>query len=354
MKLPLIWLKEYIDPRMATDKLAEALTMSGSKVEGVDNKLGEPIIEIEVTTNRPDCLSLLGLANEVAALSGKIVKTPQAYKDLAPAKKNARTVDITIEDKRGCPRYTARVIEGVRVAPAPEKIRKVLELMGTRPISNVVDATNFVLFECGQPLHAFDIDKLRGGRIVVRRSKKGEKFLGIDGVEYTLDDETLVIADASGPVAIAGVMGGKLTEVTDETKNILLESAFFDPAAVRRAGKKYKLTTESSYRFERRVNPDNVPYASQRAAELIMEWAGGRDTSALIDKDHQEKGAAGKVALRLDRMEKILGMKVPQTRVSQIFRSLSLETHPAGHKVVLDRTGFRDDLKIEEDLIEEV
>jgi phenylalanyl-tRNA synthetase beta chain len=355
MKLPLPWLKEYIDPGIPAERLAEALTMSGSKVETVEKKLGEFVIDIEVTTNRPDCLSVLGLANEVAALSGRKVKIPECYRAISKNTPRKRSIDISIEDKKACPRYTGRILENTRVAASPAKVQKYLELMATRPISNVVDATNFVLFEIGQPLHAFDLDKLRGGKIIVRRSRKGEKFLGIDGIEYELDAETLVIADAEGPVAIAGVIGGKITEVTETTKNVFLESAFFDPAVVRQQSKKYKVTTESSYRFERSVNPKNVPLGSLRAAELIREWAGGEDKSGLLDKNYSSQSKGGRITLTLSRLKAVLGIDISQKRVLQILKGLSLDPRAVGTKgVSVPRTPMRKDLDIEEDLMEEV
>ena len=356
MKLPLAWLKKYIDVSLSVDALADRLTLSGSKVESVEEHSGERVIDVEVTTNRPDCLSILGLAHEVSAITGKKVKRPAVY---ASKEKPARSVlqvpDILVEDKKGCLRYTARVIRGVKVASSPAEAQKLLGLAGTRAISNVVDATNYVLFECGQPLHAFDLDKLKGNKIIVRRSRKGEKFLGLDGLEYTLDEKTLVIADAERTVAIAGVIGGKLTEVTASTKNILLESAYFDPALVRQAAKKYKISTESSYRFERGVNADNVSQASLRASQLIAEWSGGKDESGLLDKNYSPKTKIKPVTLRLDRAEKFLGLKISQSRAGAVFNSLSFSVKKSGaSKLLVTPDGSRKDIRIEADLMEEL
>src|SRR3989338_8211531 len=206
MKLPVVWLKKYVDVSMTPEKLAELLTLSGTKVEHIEKKDGEAVFQIEVTTNRPDCLSVLGLAKEVSALTGKKIKFPLIKKE---ASGNRCEIKIEIEDKKGCPKYTARLLKGVAVKPAPIEFQKYLEWVNTRPISNAVDATNFVLFEMGQPLHAFDYDKIEGGVIIVRRARNGEKFLAIDGIEYLLDHKTLVIADSKKPIAIAGIMGGK-------------------------------------------------------------------------------------------------------------------------------------------------
>ncbi len=347
MKLPLSWLKEYVDVSLAPERLAEALTMSGTKIESVENG----VLEIEVTTNRPDCLSILGLAREVAALTKKRAREPRV--SLADPRTKARRFPVRIEDRRGCPYYTARVLEGVSVRPAPRTAQDHLALVGTRAINNAVDATNYVLFETGQPLHAFDLDKLRGG-IVVRRARQGEKFLGIDGIEHTLDGETLVIADDSGPVAIAGVIGGKKTEVTQATRNILLESAYFDPRTVRRASRHYKISTESSYRFERGVDIFRVDWASRRAATLILEWGGGALKGG-GSSGAPPKAAATPVRLRLARLNRVLGTSVPAARIVSILNSLGFRAKRSGAEGVTSVSpSFRRDVTQEADLIEEV
>ena len=356
MKLPVRWLKKYIDVTLSPEKLEEILTMSGSKVECIEKKGPEAVIEIEVTTNRPDCLSILGLAHDVSALTGKKVSTPKSYsKNETAPKKAPKLFEISVEDKKACPLYTARLIQNVRITGAPEETAALLDLAGTRAINNAVDATNFVLFESGQPLHAFDFDKIQGGKIVVRHAKKDEKFLGIDGIEYTLDEKTLVIADAARAIAIAGVIGGKLTEVTSSTKNILLESAYFDPALVRRASRKYKISTDSSYRFERGVDPAGIAPASRRAAELILEWGGGEDVSGLVEKNSMPKDKKSDLVLRVSRVQRLLGLAVPQARILGIFKKLSLDARVSGKdKVLVRRSSFRRDLEQEADLIEEV
>jgi len=351
VKLPVSWLKEYLDVTLAPDKLADILTMSGTKVEEVKGHDADAVIDLEITTNRSDCLSILGLAREISVLTGKKLRLP--YKE-AGALPKGKTPVIRVEDKKGCPLYTARILEGVRVGSAPEKARRFLEGAGTRAISNAVDATNYVLFEMGHPLHAFDYDKLEGGVIVVRRSRKGEKFIGIDDVEYTLEEGTLVIADASKPVAIAGVIGGKQTEITAATKNILLEAATFDPVSVRRAARRYKIATESGYRFERGVNPATVWAASQRAASLILEWGGGRQT-AVNSVSTLPKTPAKKIMLRMSRLETLLGMKVSAPRAMKILTDLGFAAKLSGKdKLVVTATTARRDVAIEADLIEEI
>lgn len=352
MRLPLSWLKRYVDVKLTPEKLEDALTLSGTKVEQVSKHGDDTVIHIEVTTNRPDCLSILGLAREVAALTGKKIKFPKIM-SAGPAKGEA--LSVRVDDKKGCPRYTARLIRGVSVKAAPSDMQKALDAVGTRAINNVVDVTNFVLFEIGQPLHAFDYDRLAGGQIIVRRAKKDEKFLAIDGAEYTLDAETLVIADRDKVVAIAGVMGGKLTEVSASTKNVLLESAYFDPASVRRASKKYKLSTESSYRFERGVDAAAVTEASARARDLILQTAGGKETGKFTDQNFIQKKTAGKITLDVARVNRLLGLSLSPSRMVSILRSLGIPASAAAkNKLTAVVPSFRRDLSQEMDLAEEV
>lgn len=352
MKLPLCWLREYIDPALGADALAEKLSLSGTAVEAVRTIEGEPVFDLEITSNRSDCLSILGLARETSALTGRKVFEPQVSSRLPTT--GPLKVDVSVEDARLCPLYTARVMSGLKVAASPARWAKYLRLCGSRDINNVVDATNFVLFETGHPLHAFDLDKLRGGRICVRRSRKGETLTGIDGNVYELDDETLIIADAEKPVAIAGVMGGRDTEVTVSTRNILLEAASFDPVVVRRSRRKYKLNTESSYRFERGVDALGVEKASARAADLILEWAGG--AAGAYTKRVRLKNRANKpIQLRAARVEQLLGVSVKPARMRAVLTRLGfgVRTGRSG-SLQVSVPGYRRDVSQEQDLIEEL
>lgn len=351
MKLPISWLKKYLKGGVpGPEKLAELLTLSGTAVDRIEGSGTEAVLDIEVTTNRPDCLSVLGLAREVSALTGAKVLFPKIF---ASKSKKLGAFKVQVLDKKGCPFYTARLIENVRITPAPEEAARWVSLAGARPINGIVDATNFVLFETGQPLHAFDADKLDGHALVIRRAKKGEKFLAIDGGEHALDEETLVIADASKPVAIAGVMGGKLTEITPQTKNVLLESAYFDPATVRRATKRYKISTESSYRFERGVDIEKVEEASRRTRDLILEWAGGAENGFLTVGTDRVKQSS--ILLRESRIETLLGMKVSLARALQILKRLGFSARSSGKGRLLVTTwNARRDVIQEADLIEEI
>lgn len=350
MKFPVSWLNRYVDAKVSPEKIAELLTMSGTAVERVEKHGSDSVIEVEITTNRPDCLSLVGIARELGAITGKKVTDP-----LAKLPKTATAkVDVRVEDKKGCPMYTAALLRDVAVRGTPENERRWLELSGVRSISSVVDATNFALLETGQPLHAFDYDKLAGGRIEVRRAKKGEKFLGLDGVEYTLDPETLVIADAEKPVALAGIIGGKLTEVTASTKNVLLESALFDARLVRKTSKKYKISTESSYRFERGVNPETVSAASRRAAALILAWGGRGTATTPFEKKFFTKTPSPRIRANVSKLNSLLGLQVTPARVKSIFKSLGFVVAGSGTVLTVTPGPGRRDVRLEADLAEEV
>lgn len=352
MKLPVSWIKDYVDIPFTAEKLADLLTLSGNKVETVQIKDGEPVIEIEVTTNRPDTLSLIGLAREISALTGKKIRIPKI-----PASKNYQSprFSVRVEDKKACPIYTAKLIEGVKIAPSPAIVTGRLDLVGSRAINNAVDVTNYVLFETGQPLHAFDFDKIKGGQIVVRRAKKGEKFLGLDGIEYTLDEKTLVIADAERPIAMAGVLGGKLTEITSSTKNILLEAAYFDPLVVRQAARRHKVSTDSSYRFERGVTLSGISFASERAAAMIITPAlcGGQvrgENAVRSAKIESPK----KVTLKISRIKESLGLDIRAPRAAAILKNLGFGVKASATTIVATAPDFRRDVSREADLLEEI
>ncbi len=354
MKLPVSWLKNYITPVPPSEKLAEIFTLSGTAVDRVENKNGEAVLEIEVTTNRPDCLSVLGLAREFSALSGAKVRLPKVSTEKkSKISKKTSLFHVEILDKKVCPFYTARLLRNISAGSTPSFAQQWINLAGARPLGSVVDATNFVLFETGQPLHAFDADQVRGEVLIVRWAKKEEKFLGIDGNEYILDEKTLVIADAERAIAIAGVMGGRLTEITPSTKNVLLESAYFDPTSVRHAAKRYKVSTESSTRFERGVDIEKVLSASARAKDLILEWAGGEEVE--IHSVGSAKIKKKNILLRLSRIQWLLGVKVSGPRVVSILKNLGFNAKASGkNKVFVDFWNVRRDVTQETDLIEEI
>jgi len=359
MRFTYSWLKEYIDVKLKPKELAEKLTMAGLEIEAVSQADGEWVFEAEVTTNRPDWLNIIGIAREVAAITDeKMAATKAGQHSSASAgraaqPKSAANCIIQVLDKQSCPRYTGRIITGVKVAPSPEWLIKRLKSIGVRSVNNIVDITNFVLFETGQPLHAFDFDKLSGGRIIVRRAKGNEQIVTIDGVTRKLDLSMLVIADENAPVAIAGIMGGKGTEVTESTKTILLESAYFDPAITRKVSRCLGLGSDSSYRFERGVDLAGVKTASDRASALIAAIAGGL-TGKIIDIGKKSITQAN-VLVNFQKVNDVLGTNVPTKEISRILKALGLKsgkTSKAG--AVFTIPSWRRDLKKEEDLIEEI
>jgi phenylalanyl-tRNA synthetase beta chain len=362
------WLRELAGLSLPPRELALRLTMAGLAVDAVHEKGDDFVLEFDLTSNRPDCLSHLGIAREAAALAGVEVRLPDTTaKNVAG--KAGEFASVAIEDAKLCPRYAARVVRGVKIAPSPEWLARRLQAIGQRPINNVADITNFVLHEMGQPLHAFDLATLAERRIVVRRARAGEKIKTLDGVLRELDEQVLVIADASRAVAVAGVMGGEETEISDATVDVLIESAYFDPQSVRRTSKALGLQTEASYRFERGVDYDGVRRAQDRCAALICEIAGGAATEDAIDV-YPSKIEPPVVRLRPRRVEELTGLVVGVEESARILDSLGFESQETSGALASngaltsskDKTGelrfkvptWRRDVSIEEDLVEEV
>jgi len=354
MKLSVEWLKKYCPNSLDERQTAEALTRGGLEVEAIDKlSWGDCVLDAEVTSNRPDWLSHIGVARELAALTNSKLTFPEPRPNEVQPPAGAMT-SVKVEDPVGCPRYTARIISAVTIGPSPEWMQRALAAVGLRPVNNIVDITNFVLFECGQPLHAFDFDKLAGRRIVVRRAAKGEKIVAIDGSGHELAATDLVIADERRPVAVAGVMGGLDTEISHATKNVLLESAFFDPLVVRDASRRLDLESDSSFRFSRRVDPMTVAWASARAAELIAELAGGKVHAGLIDVS-AIKIERSEVAVRFERIKRVLGTAIEPERVRAILAALCFEMISEDAFSIRVRVPtFRTDVKGEIDVIEEL
>ncbi|HEX9051506.1 MAG TPA: phenylalanine--tRNA ligase subunit beta [Anaeromyxobacter sp.] len=315
--------------------------------------LEDVLFEVNVTPNRPDCLSHLGIAREVAALLGEKVKLPApALPEKGRAAKDA--VKVRIEDPERCARYAARVVEGVKIGPSPLWLARRLESCGVRSISNVVDATNFVLLELGHPLHAFDLDKVAGHEIVVRTARPGEKMTTLDGKERDLSTEDLLIADRDRGSALAGVMGGGDSEISAGTTRVLLESAWFQPGGIRRTSRRHGLKTEASYRFERGADPGMVIPAADRCAALIAELAGGTVLRGVVDA-HPRKVRAPKVKLRWHRPAEILGMDVAKADARKILSRLGfVEAKVERDAAVYQVPSWRVDVSIEEDLVEEI
>lgn len=338
---------------ISADHTGILILSEGESGQDVADLLGldGAVIDIDVFPNRPDLLSVLGVAREVAAITGQDLLAPTP--SVAEAdEKAADAASVEIADFERCPRYLARVIRGVSVGPSPLRAQIRLSACGMRPVSNVVDATNYALLELGHPMHPFDAETLRGQAIVVRRAADGERLVSLDGVERTFTEEDLMIADRERAVAVAGVMGGAETEVGEDTSEVLLESAYFAPLGVLRTARRLGLRTEASVRFERGADPEAVGAAALRAAGLIAEWAGGTVLSGAIDVGGPPPRR--RVAVRPERASLLLGMETTARDVTEVMGKLDIRAEERDGVVEVEVPGRRVDLEIEADLIEEV
>ncbi|UCC22702.1 MAG: phenylalanine--tRNA ligase subunit beta [Planctomycetota bacterium] len=352
MKILLSWLNDYIDTGLSAEQIAGVLSDLGLSCESIQQLGCDATIELEITSNRGDCLSLIGVARELSAATGKPLKIPTI--ELPESDSVASDLaSVEIQEVDLCPRYTARVIEGVKVGPSPDWLRNRLEAVGLRTVNNVVDATNYAMLETGQPPHAFDCEKITDGKIIVRKALPGERIVSIDGSKCDLKPDMLIIADPSGPVAIAGVMGGLHTEVSDTTTSILLEDAYFDPVSIRQTSRRLALPSEAAYRFERIVDIENIDWASKRTAQLIAQVAGGKVAKGMVDI-YPKKSAQKQVTLRLSRLNMLLGIEVPPEQVQRILSALSLNPQQEDNSLVCDVPSWRSDIYREIDLIEEI
>ena len=317
------WLLEYVKPTASAAEVADKLMMTGLNLEGLDEVGDDLAIDLEVTSNRMDCLGHIGVAREISVCFSDELTIPAAQ----PAESGGTVGDatsVTIECEDVCPRYVARVIKGVKVGSSPAWMQKRLATLGIAPVNNIVDITNYVLMECGQPLHAFDFDKLAENRIVVRRAKDGETIEAIDHKEYKLTSDMCVIADAEKPVAIGGVMGGAGTEIGAGTKNVLVEVADFSVRSIRGTARELNLHSDSSFRFERGVDAEQLDWASRRCCELILELAGGELLEGSIWTGEQPPAAPDPVTLRFARTKQVLGVDVPREKSLKILESLGM------------------------------
>jgi phenylalanyl-tRNA synthetase beta chain len=374
MNISYNWLRELTGTASSPLELRERLTMVGLAVDSVEEAAGvDYVLDVEVPSNRPDCLSHVGIAREVSVIENESVRLPA----FAPLPGDGRMKDcasVEILDVDLCPRYAARVVRGVKIGPSPDWLVQRLDAIGQRAINNVADITNYVLHELGQPLHAFDLSLLAGRRIIVRRALAGEKIKTLDGVERELKQEMLVIADGARAVAVAGVMGGEETEINGATRDVLIESAYFAPASVRRTARALGLNTEASYRFERGVDYGSVLRAQERCAQLICQIAGGTATEDLIDV-YPQPFEPRLASLRPQRVEALTGLRVQASEMIRILEALGLESRASedGNSEKLDKVEtvkelplsddakltfvvptWRADIVIEEDLVEEV
>jgi phenylalanyl-tRNA synthetase beta chain len=353
MKISLEWLNEYVQISESPEKLKQDLTMIGLLVESIEEVRESSVLDIEITSNRPDCLSHIGIAREVAALYRRPFKKPPVCETLSISQERI-PYNIEIEDAALCPRYVGLVLDGIRVESSPEWMQRRLEAAGMRPLNNIVDITNYVLLEMGHPLHAFDFDILRKGKIVVGRSVSGAQFKTLDGNDRRLDGDMLMINDGEGPVAIAGVMGGLNSEISMNTTRILLESAYFQPASIRRTSRKLGLSTEASYRFERGADWENTVPAIARACYLIEQLAGGRIAGSIQDVYPQKKDPV-RILLHQKNITALLGIEFSSDFVESTLNRLDFITEKSGADVWnVTCPTFRADMELEADLIEEL
>jgi phenylalanyl-tRNA synthetase beta chain len=385
MKISPQWVREFVELTVDDRRLAEDLTGVGIAVEGISGSGADTVFEMEIGTNRPDAMNHYGVAREAAAIYDLPLKELSALSHQLSVASQKRTsaakaassrssdgttevvpfpippspispLPITVEEPQLCPRFSARVIRGTKIKPSPAKIAHRLQLLDQRPISNAVDATNYVLWEIGKPTHVFDMDLLEGGKLIIRKAKHGEKLKTLDGVERTLTSEDLVVADAKKPVALAGVMGGFDTMITDKTRNILIESAWWNPITVRRTSRRHGLHTDASHRFERGADFESTILSCDLVAALILESGGGELVGDVIDVMSRKLDQAP-VVLRLSEVHRILGGNLATREIFRILAKLGFGLIPEGHGTAEFRVqipSWRLDVEREIDVIEEI
>lgn len=356
MKTSLAWLNRLVSPPLSSAEEAESLLMSvGFPIDSIERFGSDSLLEVEVTSNRGDCLSHLGLAREIGAKDqGRHVAIPDFS---PPAFTAAASPELTLSVQiPECPRFTARVIRGVKVGPSPEWLKTALESVGQRSINNVVDVTNFIAFELGNPCHVFDLKKLDGATLCVRNARDGEALTTLDGKKRILKSDELVVADATRPQSLAGIMGGQDSEVGTSTTDVVLEVATWEPVAVRRAARRHQLRTDASHRFERIVDARTLEDASNLATRLILEVAGGEVVGAMLQAGAPLPSPV-RVRLRPARVSALLGVDAPKDEIITILRKLDMTIEPlgrSGDELSVEVPAYRPDLTREVDLIEEV
>jgi phenylalanyl-tRNA synthetase beta chain len=357
MKFSPQWLREFVALAVDDRRLAEDLTGVGIAVEGIGGSGADTVFEMEIGTNRPDAMNHYGIAREASAIYDLQLKQLSTLSHQRSAKSlQDAAFPIVVEEPQLCPRFSARVIRGTKIKPSPAKIAHRLQLLDQRPISNAVDATNYVLWEIGKPTHVFDMDLLEGGKLVIRKAKHGEKLKTLDGVERSLTSDDLVVADAKRPVGLAGVMGGFDTMITDKTRNILIESAWWDPITVRKSSRRHGLHTDASHRFERGADFESTILSCDLVAALILESGGGELVGDVIDVMSRKLDQAP-VVLRLSEVHRILGGNLNTAQIVRILKKLGFTLIPEGQGTAEFRVlipSWRLDVEREIDVIEEI
>jgi phenylalanyl-tRNA synthetase beta chain len=352
MKVPLSWLKEFVEIPVEPRRLAEDLTLAGLAVDAVEPHGQDTVLDLDITTNRVDCMNVYGVAREVSVL----YKTPLRPLDTAfteAGEPAAQALRVEVEASDLCPRFCARVLD-VRIGPSPQWIRDRLESVGVRPINNVVDLTNYVMMEMGHPSHAFDLARLPQARLVIRWARDGERVTTLDGVERTLAGRVGVVADPEAPLALAGIMGGASSEVSDSTRAVALEAAYWDPLSIRRAAKALGMHTEASHRFERGADPEGTVTATARIAHLLQKTGAGTTRPGLVD---QRPAPLPRriLALRVPQLRRVLGVDIDPAEARRILAGLGFAaSEPRGETIAAEVPTWRSDVTREVDLVEEV
>src|ERR1700752_2571289 len=338
MKLSAHWIRDFVELTVDDRRLAQDLTDVGLGVDGILGSGADTVFEMEIGTNRPDAMNHYGIAREAAAIYDRPLKPlapqlPPAAKAASYATSGGTTevvpFPITVEEPALCPRFTARVIRGTHIKPSPEKIAHRLQLLDQRPISNAVDATNYVLWEIGKPTHVFDADLLEGGQIVVRKARDGETLKNLDGVDRKLTSEELVVCDAKKPVGLAGVMGGYDTMITEKTRNIVIESAWWGPGIVRKMSRRHGLHTDASHRFERGADFESTVLSCDRVAQMILESGGGEAVGDAVDVISRRMDQAP-VVLRVSEVRRIMGGSLDTGQIFGLLKRLGFTLIPEG------------------------
>src|SRR5579863_1379466 len=353
MKLSSNWIRDFVDLSVDDNRLASDLTDVGLGVEGIEGHGADTVFEVEIGTNRPDAMNHYGIAREAAAIYDVPLKPLHLS---LPSATPSPAFPITVEETALCPRFSARVIRNTKIKSSPEKVAHRLRLLDQRPISNAVDATNYVLWEIGKPTHVFDADLLEGGQIIVRKARNGESLKTLDGVERKLTSEDLVVCDAKKPVGLAGVMGGYDTMITEKTRNIVIESAWWDPVTVRKMSRRHGLHTDASHRFERGADFESTVLSCDLVAEMILESGGGELVGDVVDVVSKQIDLAP-VVLRLSEVRRILGGNLEAGLIFRILKNLGFGVIPEGQADAQFRVqipSWRLDVEREIDIIEEI
>ncbi len=352
MNVSLNWLTKYVEINMDVKELAHKLTMAGIEVEGIRSVESDYILELDLTPNRGDCLGLINLAREVAAITGSRLKIPDI--EIHENEENIKDyIDIEIADQELCKRYAARMVKNVQIKPSPAWLQEALTNSGVRPVNNVVDVSNYVMLETNQPLHTFDYDLLENKKILVRRAINKEEIITLDESKRLLDDDMLVITDGDKPIALAGVMGGYDSEINENTVNVLIESANFSPTSIRRTSQKVDLRSDSSIRFEKGVDVNGTIYAVNRAAQLIQELAAGEVVAGIYDV-YPQPVTNHEIVLRPNKVNDLLGTDLSVAEMKKHLLSLDFKIEKLGEKLLVKVPTYRPDLEMEVDLIEEI